>query len=214
MDDVASKEGRTVLFVSHNMAIIRNLCNRGILISKGKIQHSGDVEDVITLYEYENPNEGSQWINPKDNSDCTGAYFDIETVSVLDSKMNLKKIFYNSEKVLIKIEFFIKEVSSQMKIQLYFIKYSEIAFTYPIFVFEKYKVSTGKHTLFCEIPAYLLNSGNYFITVEGSLYNIEMIAYHDHILNFEVVLDRVEFMPHLESVPGYVFPLLNWYLKE
>jgi homopolymeric O-antigen transport system ATP-binding protein len=49
MGDVA-KEGRTVLFVSHNMAAIGHLCNRGILLSQGQITCSGDISMVIDRY--------------------------------------------------------------------------------------------------------------------------------------------------------------------
>ncbi len=46
MKDVAG-EGRTVLFVSHNMAAINNLCKRGIVLSDGKIIYSGKTQDAI-----------------------------------------------------------------------------------------------------------------------------------------------------------------------
>ncbi|MFB3764918.1 MAG: ABC transporter ATP-binding protein [Methanotrichaceae archaeon] len=49
MGDVA-KEGRTILFVSHNMAAVQNLCNYGILLDKGKVICSGEVKDVIAEY--------------------------------------------------------------------------------------------------------------------------------------------------------------------
>ena len=49
MDDV-SKEGRTVLFVSHNMATIANLCRRGLLFDDGKIQLTGSVDRIIHHY--------------------------------------------------------------------------------------------------------------------------------------------------------------------
>ena len=50
MQDVSKGEGRTVLFVSHNMASIRNLCKTGILLDKGTIKTSGLVEDVVNAY--------------------------------------------------------------------------------------------------------------------------------------------------------------------
>lgn len=50
MGDAASNEGRTVLYVSHNMATIRNLCTRCIVLDKGKIIFSGDVESAIATY--------------------------------------------------------------------------------------------------------------------------------------------------------------------
>ncbi len=50
MKDAASKEGRTVLYVSHNMNTIRQLCDRCIVLDKGKIIFDGDVENAISIY--------------------------------------------------------------------------------------------------------------------------------------------------------------------
>ena len=50
MGDVAG-EGRTVLFVSHNMAAIEYLCEKGILLDHGKLKYSGNSEDAITYYQ-------------------------------------------------------------------------------------------------------------------------------------------------------------------
>ena len=50
MRDAAKKEGRTVLYVSHNMNTIRQLCDRCVVLDKGKIIFSGDVESAIDVY--------------------------------------------------------------------------------------------------------------------------------------------------------------------
>jgi lipopolysaccharide transport system ATP-binding protein len=50
MQDVASGEGRTVLFVSHNMAAVKSLCKRGIVLNNGSIAFSGTAEDAIESY--------------------------------------------------------------------------------------------------------------------------------------------------------------------
>ena len=50
MEDVSAKEGRTVLFVSHNMAAIRQLCTRCMLLGKGNLIASGDTSSVISQY--------------------------------------------------------------------------------------------------------------------------------------------------------------------
>jgi lipopolysaccharide transport system ATP-binding protein len=50
MGDVATKEGRTILFVSHNMAAVRRICSRAILVDSGQISRSGNVEEVISQY--------------------------------------------------------------------------------------------------------------------------------------------------------------------
>jgi lipopolysaccharide transport system ATP-binding protein len=49
MQDVA-RGGRTVLFVSHNMAAIENLCSNAIALSKGKVVHIGPTKDVVATY--------------------------------------------------------------------------------------------------------------------------------------------------------------------
>ena len=50
MRDAANKEGRTVLYVSHNMNTIRQLCDRCIVLDKGKVIFEGNVEEAIEIY--------------------------------------------------------------------------------------------------------------------------------------------------------------------
>jgi lipopolysaccharide transport system ATP-binding protein len=49
MGEVA-KQGRTVLFVSHNMAAVRTLCTRGIVLDHGQVNYEGDIEQAIYRY--------------------------------------------------------------------------------------------------------------------------------------------------------------------
>lgn len=50
MGDVTKGEGRTILFVSHNMAAIKGLCNQGILLENGKLINAGKMSSVIDSY--------------------------------------------------------------------------------------------------------------------------------------------------------------------
>lgn len=50
MKDVSQGEGRTVLFVSHNMASIRALCSRGVLLENGSVGYLGSIDDTIDRY--------------------------------------------------------------------------------------------------------------------------------------------------------------------
>lgn len=50
MQDISREGGRTVLFVSHNMAAVRSLCTRGMLIEHGKTVFFGDIDETIDLY--------------------------------------------------------------------------------------------------------------------------------------------------------------------
>lgn len=50
MQSLSHGEGRTVLFVSHNMASVRQLCQNGILLERGLIRHFGNIEKIINMY--------------------------------------------------------------------------------------------------------------------------------------------------------------------
>ncbi len=50
MNDVSKKEGRTIIYVSHNMNTIRQLCDRCVVLDHGKLVFDGDVEEAIGVY--------------------------------------------------------------------------------------------------------------------------------------------------------------------
>jgi len=50
MHEVSTKQGRTILFVSHNMQAISNLCNRAMFLNKGQVADIGPVEKVVNTY--------------------------------------------------------------------------------------------------------------------------------------------------------------------
>lgn len=50
MRDAAKEEGRTVLYVSHNMNTIRDLCDRCVVLDMGKVIFDGDVDEAIDIY--------------------------------------------------------------------------------------------------------------------------------------------------------------------
>ena len=54
MQDVSKGEGRTVLFVSHNMGAVKNLCKRGIVLNQGQVAFDGGVEEAVDFYSNQN----------------------------------------------------------------------------------------------------------------------------------------------------------------
>jgi lipopolysaccharide transport system ATP-binding protein len=71
MEDVAEKEGRTVLFVSHNLSTVQNLCSMGIYLQLGEIQLQGCTEQVIEKYLDKSQNQIKS-LNLKDRKDRKG----------------------------------------------------------------------------------------------------------------------------------------------
>ena len=86
MQDVSKGEGRTVLFVSHNMAAVRSLCNRGIVLNNGMISYMGDVNSSISYYLANDDKEMDELI--------------VDKISESMGFLHIKKILINgSEKV-------------------------------------------------------------------------------------------------------------------
>lgn len=91
MEDVAN-QGRTILFVSHNMAAVSQLCTRAILLDGGKIQQSGRVEQVISSYLSKQSRSDSAIIELKDpkirKNSLPNSKFKWNKVSIVDFKGN------------------------------------------------------------------------------------------------------------------------------
>jgi ABC-type multidrug transport system ATPase subunit len=76
MEEVSTKEGRTVLFVSHNIGVISQICNEGIFINSGKIITKGKVLDCIKSYNSE--------ITSLDITILKNSYFKVLNINVID----------------------------------------------------------------------------------------------------------------------------------
>ncbi len=85
MRDAAKNEGRTVLYVSHNMNTIRQLCDRCVVLDQGKVIYVGDVEEAISIY-MGNTIEASAFVDltrKKRNLD-TVAGLRLQSIEILD----------------------------------------------------------------------------------------------------------------------------------
>ena len=85
MQDISQKGGRTVLFVSHNMAAVKSLCTRGILLENGKIKDINNIDTIISNYLLLNTDLSAEWKREiKTDSDL---FFDRIYVSNSDSQI-------------------------------------------------------------------------------------------------------------------------------
>lgn len=90
MKDVSQGEGRTVLFVSHNMGSIRSLCKRGILLENGSVKADGEVNSICDMYLNDALIDlGAAWTCPLDPEKD----FQIIKVELLDTKGEGKNLF-------------------------------------------------------------------------------------------------------------------------
>jgi len=182
MSDVSKGEGRTVLFVSHNMASIKQLCDKGILLNNGIVQDSGKISKIISSY-FINYNKQEVFFENDDFSAkklyCTNA-----KNQTVNSVTNGSELFI---KVLLEVKVqnpnlgFCIAIYNGMKELLTCINtfhiHSEIA-----------SLGTGKHEFVIPIPKYIFNEGEYFINLHlnsssGDLYYIIENCYTFTILD-------------------------------
>jgi lipopolysaccharide transport system ATP-binding protein len=111
MGDVAH-EGRTVLFVSHNMTAIQNLCKNCIFIDKGKINTIGPTEGIVKQYllgisndnhHKSETNPGIVNLNDRINHYRPGEII-INKISLLDTNGEFRDIFQMGQKMVIRVD--------------------------------------------------------------------------------------------------------------
>jgi lipopolysaccharide transport system ATP-binding protein len=91
MQDVSKGEGRTILFVSHNMDAIRRLCNRGLLLQNGTIEYSGNIIDTLEHYIIRNDNASKKIYN----KNVTDSIYLEEAVFYCDKDIPKHELFIN-----------------------------------------------------------------------------------------------------------------------
>lgn len=109
MQDVAG-HGRTVLFVSHNMTAIKNLCRTGIFLEQGQIRESGPIEEVINSYNSAN--------NEELNNDLLKTHY-FEKISLSNEAGEETTTFKTGEHITVRFKMDRIAVDSQVGIGLY-----------------------------------------------------------------------------------------------
>lgn len=98
MGDAANQEGRTVLYVSHNMNTIRQLCTRCIVLDHGKVVFDGDVEEAIDIYSHRSDVANNTYIYSESvHSYKSNPSFSINSLCILsqdDNRMNCDGLYH------------------------------------------------------------------------------------------------------------------------
>ena len=113
MRDVSRGEGRTVLFVSHNMAAVRSLCHTGIVLKDGMMNYIGSVEDAIHFYMNEDQDKTGKTI--KECIKWKKNYLTIHSIEINHSENTSTTISSNQKTLNVRIE---GETSIEMKTDL------------------------------------------------------------------------------------------------
>ncbi len=106
MEDISKKEGRTIIFVSHNMQAIRLLCNNTLLLDGGISKEVGPTNTIIELYQSVNEESNNPVIFGNNHVESPAQ---ITKVSIYNSANDLSNILNTSEDFNIEIEYVVKQ---------------------------------------------------------------------------------------------------------
>ncbi|MDZ7960406.1 MAG: ABC transporter ATP-binding protein [Aulosira sp. DedQUE10] len=183
MEDVG-KEGRTVLFVSHNMATITTLCQRCIWLVNGQVNLDGYTDLVTSKYlTYGAEHSGEVVLSHKNRDER----FWFKKVSLMNYEEKIASVLNVKQPFKIRIEYYANEYIKGLEVSLRVYNSSGIA----IFSISRSSsissdITQGYYISEIEIPSLLLAPGSYSLDLGAHFPKIEVIAHHQSLLSFEI----------------------------
>jgi lipopolysaccharide transport system ATP-binding protein len=219
MGEVA-EEGRTVLFVSHNMQAVRRLCEKAILLEHGRVVADADAESVVRRYlaGVESSDGGQRrWDDPEERPGDDACR--VVEVRVTDVEGQPSGSFFTSRPIKVVLELDLGPVDRA------FTAGFDLATVDGVVVFRSYttdnaeesapRLVPGRNAIQCTIPAGLLNTGRYVLHLRIGLHWTRWIVHLDDALVFDVVADHGESLfLNDPGRPGVLAPILDWAVAE
>jgi lipopolysaccharide transport system ATP-binding protein len=200
MQDVSRNEGRTVLFVSHNMGSIQRLCKSGILLENGILSKYGIVNTVIEYYISQQSNEKEFFREQKLNK----PYY-IMNVEILNKTKKKTSNFLHNEPIYINLSLIINTIIDETYLLV------TILDKYKRKVFSAEKLVEKNKEFALEIKPNFLTRGNY--SLQAILYKpaIAQFDFLDDICSFNIT-DGGSNFAHLETFDyGCVYGNFEWH---
>ena len=213
MQDISSKNGRTILFVSHNMQAVTNLCNNAIWLQHGVIKGQGPAGDVVESYISSlKPDIIESVWNAEDNSPGNDQ---IRMKSYQIKAVSEKSDAYITVRTPIQMDFefycYIDDCNLNVNVKLYALT-GECIFNLGCKTIKAQKAVLALQSI---IPGNLLNNTSYYVSLTVVKNNSYPIYDFDHFVTFEVEDVREE-MSYFGTWPGLIRPHIdgNFYVKK
>jgi len=192
MEDV-SKKGRTVLFVSHNMGAVIDLCSRGFLIESGRVAMEGSARGVVRKYLSSTITKSTHksWTHEAAPGDATCK---LRSLTVCQENEPILGSALISSPVQICVSIDVETPANELGLTL-LVSDSEgkvIVHTSSMMNRRLRTPDRGQHFLKATLPAYLLNSGDYIVSVVSDIPNNRIIFDEENVISFDVSLDCEE----------------------
>jgi len=205
MKDVSTSEGRTVLFVSHNMLAVKSLCSTGILMNNGKIETTGNIEDVIFNYTaIANQNIGSFTRIEKENNGFT-----LHSVSI--SNNGIEGNFNIDEDLVFDIKTSGSGDFESININIFFKTADDTVVFATCSNAERF--TRGEYIFKCVIPANTLNDIIYTLDIMVVENGPKILHHLQNIISIEGIEDKRE-GAWMGKFPGLLRPLNYKWTKQ
>lgn len=174
MQDVSQKDGRTVLFVSHNLNSIKRLCTRGIILKQGVLDYFGTIDETVSRYLEVFTNKNCFfWEN--DNKNLINDYIIPKKLYLLDSDNKiLDRNISKDSTIQIVFEFYLAKINPNITLGISILNQDEIHLFRSLHTDSNDNINNmlrkGFNKLTCEMPMNLLNEGNYKLIIDGGIY--------------------------------------------
>ena len=206
-------DGRTVLFVSHNMAAVRSLCTRALVLASGAVQFDGAVGDAIANYLSSAAARGEQ-DGQVSFAPAGLAFDDLKLVSVrlANEAGEVRALYDAAESVEIEIEY---EVTAPLRgaraVLAIATPEGELAFQSAGQLARDGTQPPGRYKTSCTIPGALLNCRMYVVEIGFDVPGARTLAPRRPYLSFVVGGGGPDAgAGFAESWPGVVSPSLRW----
>jgi lipopolysaccharide transport system ATP-binding protein len=219
MSDVA-QEGRTVLFVSHNMSAILRLTEEAIVLENGRLAYRAATPQAIDHYMEAGFSEVGERQWQAEQIPAEAAPFRPAALRVCDSQGRMVDALRSTEPINVEIEYHLDAALTGLRVGFYLMTMrGEYVFTsFDTDSPEKFEqVSTrpaGHYLSSCQIPANLLNEGRYVLGVNASSYRIKRYFQDDHALAFTVDGTGAPGKHWPEMRLGPIRPALEWQIER
>lgn len=223
MEDVA-RGGRTILFVSHNMGAIRNLCERVLLIKDSRIDLDADTDSVIAQYLDQNIVKGTSASAAEIEGRMEGQiryknpYLRFRRIALLDESGNPRQSFHSDEDVIVSISFVCLQPIVDMRVIIHIVDEN----TVPIMVSQNiddpnvsgsfHRLEPGEYNVACVLPKNTFGGRRFFLTAHLVNPKTEHIVVNK-ILEFEVIFKGYN-NRYSGSEPVFFRPQLSWTMQH
>lgn len=216
MQDVSKGEGRTVLFVSHNMESVQRLCTKGVLLKDGMLEYQGTVSDTIAIYQkmYVLQNK-KQWLNP------TGRQVEGLRINEFSLKIGdniLDRDVKSDDELCVEIDFDLQKEFPDMVIgvSIFDEQGRYIYRTLNIDVDDEFnrKLKVGRNLIRAKLPIDMLRSGLYNVQIDASRHNVNWLydPYNETESTLTFIVDRTASFSKMFSTAAIVAPRVKWEL--